>query len=266
MEETSKINEFLKAHYRTFNFKIQTYLVSYCVYTAATIDVYDIKSHDEAAAAAAAGRLAITLKMLESEARQTPGIRRSIDIIKAQLRTHPEPTRQHPRINENVSEAQRDPMTVGPKTRFVSITSKPLSLTHISGQLQQSALNVPLLIQESSAQTFPQPYPTNLNQTRPLHFQEGQTRSAPSNFSPSLLINSMTQHSTSFPPADEASTNQPDFDLLGYQPIQDQYYSWIEPGIWNAGAGFVPSALNWSMQDMGEDAESDGDLFWASMR
>jgi hypothetical protein len=92
-------------------------LVSYCVYTAATIDVYDIKSHDDAAATAAAGRLAITLKMLESEAKQTPGIRRSIDIIKAQLQTHSEPTQYRPRIDENANKAPMDSIIVERDTR-----------------------------------------------------------------------------------------------------------------------------------------------------
>ena len=91
VEETSKVNEFVRAHRRTFNFRILTYLVSYCVYTAATIDVCEIESDDETAAAAAAQRLSVTLRMLESEARQTPGIKRSIEIIKTQLRTHSEP-------------------------------------------------------------------------------------------------------------------------------------------------------------------------------
>ena len=117
VEETSKIKEFLRAHHRTFNFKIQTYLVSYCVYTAATIDIYDIKSDDDTAAAAAAERLAITLKMLESEAAQTPGIKRSIDIIKAQLRTYSEPTQYPPQTNGVASEAQKDHLITGIETR-----------------------------------------------------------------------------------------------------------------------------------------------------
>lgn len=68
-----------------------TYLVSYCVYTAATINVYDMKNAEESKRGEVAGRLNISLQILESEARQTPGVRRSVDIIKSLLSTW-EPT------------------------------------------------------------------------------------------------------------------------------------------------------------------------------
>jgi hypothetical protein len=84
---TSVIHDFFLLYGRTFNFKLMTYLVSYCVYTAATINVHEIKSPDESVSQAAATRLSVSLNVLESEARQTPGVRRSIDIIKRQLRS-----------------------------------------------------------------------------------------------------------------------------------------------------------------------------------
>lgn len=84
-EEASKVNEFFRQYGRTFNFQNQTYLVSYCVYTAATIDIQQIQHEDPSLASAAAHRLSTTLKMLESEARQTPGIKRSTEIIKSHL-------------------------------------------------------------------------------------------------------------------------------------------------------------------------------------
>jgi hypothetical protein len=46
-----------------------------------------MKSEDSEARNDAATRLSMALKVLETEARQTPGIRRSIDIIKRQLST-----------------------------------------------------------------------------------------------------------------------------------------------------------------------------------
>lgn len=87
-----------------------TYLVSYCVYTAATINVQEIKSSDASVSQAAAMRLSVSLKVLESEAQQTPGVRRSIDIIKRQLRSfsaHPhQRAQQQPRpINNGVASA-----------------------------------------------------------------------------------------------------------------------------------------------------------------
>jgi hypothetical protein len=64
-----------------------TYLVSYCIYTAATINVYEIKFSENGLSNDAVSRLSVSLRVLESEARQTPGIKRSIEIIKQQLST-----------------------------------------------------------------------------------------------------------------------------------------------------------------------------------
>lgn len=89
-EEATKVNEFFRQYERAFNFQNQTYLVSYCVYTAATIDIQQIRHEDPVLATAATNRLSTTLKMLESEAKQTPGIKRSIDIIKSHLTQHPQ--------------------------------------------------------------------------------------------------------------------------------------------------------------------------------
>ncbi|KAJ5624418.1 hypothetical protein N7510_000727 [Penicillium lagena] len=85
IEEATEVNKFFRQYGRTFNYQNQTYLISYCVYTAATIDVQMIQNEDAELAAAAVNRLSTTLEMLESEARQTPGIKRSIDIIKSHL-------------------------------------------------------------------------------------------------------------------------------------------------------------------------------------
>ncbi|OBT70731.1 hypothetical protein VF21_10138 [Pseudogymnoascus sp. 05NY08] len=92
------INDLFLLYGRTYNYNIMTYLVSYCIYTAATINVHDIKHSDSVLSHEVAARLSVSLRVLESEARQTPGIRRSIDIIKSQLSTwdrtdKPEPQR-----------------------------------------------------------------------------------------------------------------------------------------------------------------------------
>jgi hypothetical protein len=59
--------------------------MSYCVYTAATIELEQLEDPDEDDNGNTHERLAVILKMLESEARQTPGLKRSIEIIKARL-------------------------------------------------------------------------------------------------------------------------------------------------------------------------------------
>jgi hypothetical protein len=84
-EQAADVNELFRAYGRLFNFQYQSYLVSYCVYTAATIDVRLMRHDDKTIAEMAANRLVITLQMLETEAKQTPGIRRSIEIIRSHL-------------------------------------------------------------------------------------------------------------------------------------------------------------------------------------
>lgn len=85
VEEAATVNQFFQAYGDTFDFRNQTYLTSYCVYTAATIEVLQVQNSPKDVSTAAVHRLATTLRMLEAEAAQTPGIRRSVDIIKAQL-------------------------------------------------------------------------------------------------------------------------------------------------------------------------------------
>lgn len=83
--EAAAVNVFFQAYGRCFANKNQTYLLSYCVYTAATIEVKQVSNSDNSISQAAVQRLATTLAMLEEEARQTPGIRRSVEIIKTRL-------------------------------------------------------------------------------------------------------------------------------------------------------------------------------------
>jgi hypothetical protein len=84
-DQTVAVNELFRTYGRLFAFQYQSYLVSYCVYTAATIDLRLMQHDDKAVAEMAAGRLTITLQMLETEVKQTPGIKRSIEIIRSHL-------------------------------------------------------------------------------------------------------------------------------------------------------------------------------------
>lgn len=85
IEESIHVSDFFRAYGRTFHFQKQSYLVSYCVYTAATIELQQIEDPRDGELAAANDRLSTILRMLETEARQTPGIQRSIEIIKSRL-------------------------------------------------------------------------------------------------------------------------------------------------------------------------------------
>ncbi|KAJ5820368.1 hypothetical protein N7474_005959 [Penicillium riverlandense] len=107
IEEATEVNEFFRQYGRTFNYQNQTYLVSYCVYTTATIDVQMIQNEDVALATAAVNRLSTTLEMLESEARQTPGIKRSIDIIKSHLAKRAQAGPQESSVIHHSPEQQR---------------------------------------------------------------------------------------------------------------------------------------------------------------
>ena len=79
------VNTCFQSYGRTFQYRNQTYLLSYCVYTAATIEINEIRSTDSEIAASAMDRLKVTLQMLEAEASQTPGIRSSVDIIRSRI-------------------------------------------------------------------------------------------------------------------------------------------------------------------------------------
>lgn len=87
--EAVAVNASFRAYGRTFNFRMQTHLLSYCVYTAASVDVFEMQSKDSDEARAATQRLQVTLHMLEAEAEQTPGVRKSIDIIRSQIKRTP---------------------------------------------------------------------------------------------------------------------------------------------------------------------------------
>ena len=105
-EQAADVNDLFKAYGRLFNFQYQSYLVSYCVYTAATIDVRLVRHHDKKLAEMATTRLAITLRMLETEVRQTPGIRRSIEIIRSQIRTPPTSSQHQIERSPNAPDAR----------------------------------------------------------------------------------------------------------------------------------------------------------------
>lgn len=83
--EAEIVNASFKVYGRTFNFQNQTHLLSYCVYTAATIDVQGMQSTDPVEARQATERLEVMLRMLDTEAEQLPGVRRSVDIIRGQI-------------------------------------------------------------------------------------------------------------------------------------------------------------------------------------
>lgn len=118
-QQTVGVNNLFRAYGQLFDFEYQSYLVSYCVYTAATIDVRLVRHGDESLAETAANRLAITLRMLETEVKQTPGIKRSIEIIRSQIdgpwrpkaQNVPESSSRAPHIREKPAGMPLDSIT-----------------------------------------------------------------------------------------------------------------------------------------------------------
>lgn len=138
------MNSFFRIYGRTFNFRNQTYLISYCVYTAATVELQEMQRGSGSSSRAAAERLATTMKMLESEARQTPGIRRSIDIIKSRMEARESSTQKEREVGQgsaSSAEYQMDSL-VAPRSDAGSFPE--------SGHHRQvsSNLNSPKLFQD----------------------------------------------------------------------------------------------------------------------
>ncbi|WWC92011.1 uncharacterized protein L201_006965 [Kwoniella dendrophila CBS 6074] len=84
-----ELHQLFLLHSKTFKLRNMTYTLSWSMYSAATINAIDFQSSDPAIAAAAGPRLSMSLHVLERSSLQTPGIQRSIEIIKQRLRTPP---------------------------------------------------------------------------------------------------------------------------------------------------------------------------------
>lgn len=86
-EQAAILHDLFILYCRTFQCKAHTYLISYCVYTAATVDIGFIRIGTEEQRHGAALRLRAAIKILEAEGRQTPGIKKSVDTIKKQIKS-----------------------------------------------------------------------------------------------------------------------------------------------------------------------------------
>lgn len=72
---------------QTFPHRLMTYQVSYCIYTAATVEAQELKSPSLTAEQRqeVAGRLVAAVRVLQNEALHTPGSGKSLDIIRRLL-------------------------------------------------------------------------------------------------------------------------------------------------------------------------------------
>ena len=75
----------LKLYERTFPYRLMTYQVSYCVFTAATAEAYVMRYSSGELATEAAKTLGAALRILHHETSHTPGISGSLDTLRRQL-------------------------------------------------------------------------------------------------------------------------------------------------------------------------------------
>lgn len=90
IEHSKKVHAIHSLYSRTFPHRLMTYQVSYCIYTAATVETEELKrASTQKEREDAAARLAAAFRILQQEASHTPGSGRSLDTIRRLLSTGP---------------------------------------------------------------------------------------------------------------------------------------------------------------------------------
>lgn len=90
MEHSKKVHAIHSLYSQTFPHRLMTYQVSYCIYTAATVETEELKrASTQQEREDAAARLAAAFQILQKEASHTPGSGRSLDTIRRLLSTGP---------------------------------------------------------------------------------------------------------------------------------------------------------------------------------
>lgn len=90
IEHSKKVHAIHSLYSQTFPHRLMTYQVSYCIYTAATVETEELKrASTKQEREDAAARLAAAFQILQKEASHTPGSGRSLDTIRRLLSTGP---------------------------------------------------------------------------------------------------------------------------------------------------------------------------------
>lgn len=88
IEHSKKVHAIHSLYSQTFPHRLMTYQVSYCIYTAATVETEELKrASTQQEREDAAARLAAAFRILQKEASHTPGSGRSLDTIRRLLST-----------------------------------------------------------------------------------------------------------------------------------------------------------------------------------
>lgn len=83
---SKKIHAMYSLYARTFPHRLMTYQISYCIFSAATVEAQILKTAtSQAEREDAAERLACAIRVLQNEAAHTPGSGRSLDTIRRML-------------------------------------------------------------------------------------------------------------------------------------------------------------------------------------
>lgn len=144
IEEAILVNNFFEAYGRTFHFQNQSYLLSYCFQTAATINLQQIVDPNTQRSPAAAERLATSLSTLQTEDKETPGVSWSSDTVKLRLglRHHDNVDPFQPIEGRERSGPNPDAI-VAPSIEAMEITPEGLDLsagTTLTGEASPSGL------------------------------------------------------------------------------------------------------------------------------
>lgn len=90
IDHSKKVHAIHSLYSKTFPHRLMTYQVSYCIYTAATVETEELKrASTQQEREDAAARLAAAFRILQQEASHTPGSGRSLDTIRRLLSTGP---------------------------------------------------------------------------------------------------------------------------------------------------------------------------------
>lgn len=162
---SKNIHAIHKLYGRSFPHRVMTYQVSYCIYTAATVDALEMKRSEASARVDAAKRLALAVQILQEEAKHTPGSGRSLDTIRQQLsQWNRRPTRktraQYTKGHSNTSApGQRLPQTeFGSGSRYAGsapVTSGAQIEDRQDDATAMQHLQSPMFYQQGTTMQYP---------------------------------------------------------------------------------------------------------------
>lgn len=191
-----------------------TYQVSYCIYTAATVESEELKrASTQQEREDAATRLAAAFQILQKEASHTPGSGRSLDTIRRLLSTGP------PRA-----------ANVGPHPGHDQVSAfGQQSHAHQANPYQLTSLDSRSIANRSEQMVLGDGQRSLTSTSQPASYENGNSNSGNSHPRMAAAINP-PMYENSFLPMDVAAWDE-DFSLVGT----------------DTGAGFHPDAFPWGV-------------------